>query len=145
VVAVLAIGNVGISILTESARGLASLRRVGLAAFVFDIALVTALVWTYATPQNSLWVIAYVLPLEGALRFGLVGALAAVAVAAVSEPLRQVYVADRLGVTLESSAPARRHEDRGGQVGVRRRPHRDGVLRRAGDPGARRARQSCAV
>jgi signal transduction histidine kinase len=98
-VAVLAVANVAISILTERAPTPAAVRRIGAVAFAIDIAVITGLVWVYTTPTNSLWVIAYVLPLEGALRFGLAGALVAVAVAIVSEPAREYAVTARLGLT----------------------------------------------
>lgn len=96
-VATLGVANVVISILTERAERMDALRRIGVVAFAIDIALVTGLVWTYTTPRNSLWVIAYVLPLEGALRYGLVGALLPLAVALVSEPLREAAAAARYG------------------------------------------------
>src|SRR5512132_1781995 len=64
-VAILAIANLAISVLTERADRPSAVRRIGAAAFAIDIAVITGLVWTYTTPRNSLWVIAYVLPLEG--------------------------------------------------------------------------------
>jgi signal transduction histidine kinase len=100
-VAVLAVANVAVSILTERAQTASGVRRIGAAAFAIDIAVITGLVWTYTTAVNSLWVIAYVLPLEGALRFGLVGALLPLAVAAVSEPLREQAVAIRYGAVAQ--------------------------------------------
>ncbi len=94
-VACLALGNVLVSSLTERATGLRRLRLVGLSAFVLDLVVITGLVWTYATPGNSLWVLAYLLPLEGAVRYRVVGALIPVALNLVSEPLRELYVTVR--------------------------------------------------
>lgn len=94
-VAVLAVSNVLVSVLTERAARTASVRRIGVVAFAIDTAVITGLVWTYTTPTNSLWVIAYVLPLEGALRFGLVGALVPLAIAVATEPAREVALAGR--------------------------------------------------
>jgi len=94
-VAGLALGNVVVSTLTERADGIAELRRIGAAAFVMDLGVINALVWTYTTPTNSMWVLGYILPLEGAVRFQLAGALIAAAVSLVSEPLRELYVSAR--------------------------------------------------
>jgi signal transduction histidine kinase len=92
-VAALAIGNVVVSSLTERADRAERLRVIGILAFVLDIVVITGLVWTYTTPGNSMWVLAYLLPLEGAVRFQLVGALIPLAVSLVSEPLREAYLA----------------------------------------------------
>jgi signal transduction histidine kinase len=100
-VAVLAIANVAVSILTERAQRASAVRRIGAVAFAIDIAVLTGLVWTYTTPRNSLWVIAYVLPLEGALRFGLVGALLPIAVAMASEPMREFAMPARYDVVAQ--------------------------------------------
>jgi len=94
-VAGLALGNVAVSTLTERADRIAKLRRTGAAAFVLDLVVINALVWTYTTPTNSMWVLGYILPLEGAVRFQLAGALIAAAVSVVSEPLRELYVLER--------------------------------------------------
>jgi signal transduction histidine kinase len=91
----LALGNVVVSTLTERASRLDQLRRIGLAAFVLDLAVITGLVWTYATPGNSLWVLSYLLPLEGAVRYQLIGALVPVGLALVAEPLRELYATVR--------------------------------------------------
>jgi signal transduction histidine kinase len=100
-VAVLAIANVVVSIMTERAGRASAVRRIGAVAFAIDIAVITGLVWTYTTPRNSLWVIAYVLPLEGALRFGLVGALLPIAVAVASEPMREFAMSGRYDVVAQ--------------------------------------------
>ncbi len=99
-VAALAIGNVVVSILTERATRVEQLRPVGLAAFVLDLVVITGIVWAYTTPGNSLWVLAYLLPLEGAVRYQLWGALIPVLVTLAVEPLRELYV---------SSVPAHGH------------------------------------
>jgi signal transduction histidine kinase len=98
-VAILAVANVAISILTERTRRVRGLRRIGAVAFAIDIVVVTGFVWTYTTPRNSLWVIAYVLPLEGALRFGLAGALLPIVIAAATEPMREFALSARYGLT----------------------------------------------
>jgi signal transduction histidine kinase len=100
-VAILAIANLAISVLTERADRPSAVRRIGAAAFAIDIAVITGLVWTYTTPRNSLWVIAYVLPLEGALRFGLVGALLPIAIAVATEPMREFALSARYDVVAQ--------------------------------------------
>ncbi|HXF57339.1 MAG TPA: PAS domain S-box protein [Actinomycetota bacterium] len=76
--------------------GLPRLRRVGVLAYAADLGFLTAITWNYThDPQSTVWVVGYVLPLEGAVRYGLGGALVAVAVATLSEPLRELYLADR--------------------------------------------------
>lgn len=94
-VVALAAGNVLISVLAERATRAEQLRPVGLAAFLLDVGIITALVWTYATPGNSMWVLGYLLPLEGAVRYQLVGALPPVFLAMVLEPFRELYVTQR--------------------------------------------------
>ncbi|MFB3738706.1 MAG: sensor histidine kinase [Candidatus Velamenicoccus archaeovorus] len=91
-VAGLALGNVAISALTERASRMPQMGRIGLAAFAMDLGVITGLVWTYTTPGNSLWVLAYVLPLEGAVRYRLRGALIPVVLTLVAEPVRELSV-----------------------------------------------------
>jgi signal transduction histidine kinase len=95
-VAILAIGNVVLSAAVERAVQARQLRWVGIVGFVLDIVVITGLIWTSgASPADPIWVIAYVLPLEGSIRYGLTGALAPVAVNLVSELLRESYLVDR--------------------------------------------------
>ncbi|HZP89821.1 MAG TPA: GAF domain-containing sensor histidine kinase [Actinomycetota bacterium] len=94
-VTALATGNVLISVLTERATRAEQLRPVGLAAFLLDVAIITGLVWTYATPGNSMWVLGYLIPLEGAVRYQLAGALLPVCLAIALEPFRELYVTHR--------------------------------------------------
>lgn len=95
-VAILAIGNVVLSAAVERAVRARQLRWVGIVGFVLDVVVVTGLIWTSgASPADPIWVIAYVLPLEGSLRYGLPGALAPVMVNLASELLRESYLVDR--------------------------------------------------
>ena len=107
-VAVLAIGNVVLSSAVERASRPSQLRWVGMGGFALDIVVITGLIWTSgASPADPVWVIAYVLPLEGAIRYGLPGALAPVAVSLVSEVLREQYLVERFaGHDYMSSAVA---------------------------------------
>lgn len=89
-VAALAIGNVVVSSMTERAERLEQLRRVGFGAYLLDLVVFTGLVWTTTqNPESPAWVIAYLLPLEGAVRYQLAGALAPVGISLVSEPFRE--------------------------------------------------------
>jgi signal transduction histidine kinase len=88
-VAALAVGNLLISMLADRAEDERQLRRVGVWGFLIDIVIVNGLIWATAEPGNSVWAVAYILPLEGAVRFGLGGALAPVAATLGSELLRE--------------------------------------------------------
>jgi signal transduction histidine kinase len=95
-VAVLAIGNVLLSTVVERATRVRQLRWVGICGLALDVLVITGLIWTSgASPADPVWVIAYVLPLEGAIRYGLWGALAPVVVNIVSELVREQYLVDR--------------------------------------------------
>jgi signal transduction histidine kinase len=96
-VAALAVGNTLMSVLVDRAATPEEFRRFGLWAFGLDIVVVLGLVWASRGPDNETWVVAYILPLEGAIRYGLVGALVPVAITAVSEGMREASLADRLG------------------------------------------------
>lgn len=90
-VAVLAIGNVLITLAVERAKRPEDLAPVGFGAFLLDIAVITGLVWIGADrPDDATWVVAYLLPLEGAIRYGLPGALLPVVVNLVSEIAREM-------------------------------------------------------
>ncbi len=94
-VAALAVGNVLISTLTDRARDMDQIRMVGLSAFFLDTLVITGLVWlTTGTSSNPVWVVAYILPLEGAVRYGLAGALVPAGVNLFSEVLRELYLHD---------------------------------------------------
>jgi signal transduction histidine kinase len=92
----LALGNVAITILTRRTQTLEGFRRLGLAAFVFDAMAVFATAWVYSyDPRSPTWVVVYILPLEGALRYQLGGALAVVAFTWINEIAREAYLAAR--------------------------------------------------
>jgi signal transduction histidine kinase len=62
----------------------ASLRRLGVASFLFDAVIACALVWTFAFEQPYVtWAVLFVVPMEAALRYLLRGALAAAAGVAI--------------------------------------------------------------
>jgi signal transduction histidine kinase len=95
-VGILAAGNAVIWLATRRATTVQGMRRIGLAAFAFDAGVLFALAWTFSyDPKDSTWVVIYILPLEGALRYRLAGAIASVAMTLVNETAREVYLAAR--------------------------------------------------
>jgi signal transduction histidine kinase len=96
ILAVLAVGNMVISLAMARIRTLPAVRRLGLAAFSFDAAVTLSLAWAFSyDPKDATWVVLYILPLEGALRYQLQGALVAVAVTLASEVAREAFLAAR--------------------------------------------------
>jgi signal transduction histidine kinase len=99
--AVLAAGNLVITRLARRTATSRSLQRAGLGAFVLDAAVVVGVSWIYSyDPGDNTWVLMYVLPMEGAIRYQLRGAVATIGLAAVSELGREAYV-DALSSTYE--------------------------------------------
>jgi signal transduction histidine kinase len=87
-----ALGNAGIALVLPRLDDEARLRRLGVMAFAMDTAVLFAFVWLFSyDPNDTTWVLLYVLPLEGAIRYQMRGALWALALAAVSEAGREVY------------------------------------------------------
>jgi signal transduction histidine kinase len=94
--AAMALGNLAIWYRTSRARTLADLRRIGFLAYLFDAAVILSLAWLYSyDPTVAVWVVIFVLPLEGAIRYELKGALWSVALALLSETGREAYLAFR--------------------------------------------------
>jgi signal transduction histidine kinase len=92
----LALGNVGAWALTRHPRSARSLELLGVAMFVLDTLALLGFAWAGSyDPRNPSWAVLYVLPLEGAIRYGLLGALAAAAVCLVSEIGREAFLAVR--------------------------------------------------
>lgn len=78
VVALYALVCVGAEVGIRITKRRAGFDRLGMAMLVADVAIASAFVWLYRTdPTSTTWAVLTLLPLEGAVRFGLVGALAA--------------------------------------------------------------------
>ena len=92
-IAALAIGNILITRFAGRTRDVSSFRRIGYAGFSLDMAVILANVWldSYA-PNSTSWTLAFVLPLEGAIRYQMVGAVASIGAFAVSEAVREWYL-----------------------------------------------------
>ena len=92
----LAVGNLAVASGALRARHLDQLRAIGVAAFLLDTSVVLGLLWTTtAAPSDPVWAIGYLLPLEGAARYGLSGALVGATMFGVSEGLREQYLPER--------------------------------------------------
>src|SRR2546423_1918167 len=73
---VLALGNLGLWLWGRTVREPALARVLAVAGLAFDVLVASAFVWLFAFDQESaLWAILFILPLEGAIRFQLKGAL----------------------------------------------------------------------
>jgi signal transduction histidine kinase len=89
----LALANAAVILATRRATRLRDLQVIGMLAFALDVTVTTGFVWNYSyDSDNIVWVAAYILPLEGAIRFQLAGALLAFVVFGASEAFRELYV-----------------------------------------------------
>ena len=92
----LAVGNLAIWLATRRARTPEGLRRVGLVAFGLDAAVILAFTWAFSyDARGPTWVVIYIVPLEGAIRYRLAGAVVSVALTLVNETAREAYLAAR--------------------------------------------------
>jgi signal transduction histidine kinase len=77
----------------RQARRPSDVRWVGVVAFLLDTVVILEWVWVAAhKPSDPAWVMAYLLPIEGALRYGVFGAFAPIPVLLVSEIARESYL-----------------------------------------------------
>jgi signal transduction histidine kinase len=91
-IAALGVGNLFISHAARRAPDDALLRRIGLLAFALDTAVIFTNIWVGSYDRNATgWNLAYILPLEGALRYELSGAYASTAIFFASELAREFY------------------------------------------------------
>jgi signal transduction histidine kinase len=94
----LAVANGAVWYLTNRATTQRQMAWIGVGAFAVDAAVILSLAWVYSySPTFYTWVVIYILPLEGAIRYRLEGALAAVVITLVSETGREAYQAHRFG------------------------------------------------
>jgi signal transduction histidine kinase len=96
IISALAIGNLVVWIQVNRMKSLESLQRLGWFAFLMDAVVIFALAWTYSyDPKGFVWVVIYILPLEGALRYQLEGALVTLGLTLLNEVGREIYLAAR--------------------------------------------------
>ena len=94
----LALGNVAVSMATTRTTSVNAMRWIGIGAFALDSFVLLGMSWLYTyNLRDFTWVVLYILPLEGALRYRLHGALVIVLVTLPSEIGREAWIAHRFG------------------------------------------------
>lgn len=84
--------NLIVAVLLRRVRDEKSLSRLGVGVFLADHLVVIAYTWLYSyTLETNIWVVLYILPLEGALRYGMKGALASLAILTGTETGRDLF------------------------------------------------------
>ena len=90
--ALLAAGNLVVGAAARRAPDAAAMRRVALGALSLDVVAIMALVFVYTFDvETAVWAVTYLLPLEGAVRFQLRGAMATMGIVTVVYAVREVY------------------------------------------------------
>ena len=91
-VVLLAVGNAGAWAALRRGPTLPAARRLQIATLLLDGLVVMGLVFVYTfDADTAMWAVIYILPLEGALKFGLRGALVTIASATLAYTLRELY------------------------------------------------------
>jgi signal transduction histidine kinase len=94
----LAAANLVISVLSFRHLSLRAARLLSAAALTVDVLVVSGFVWLYTFDEvSALWAVLFILPLEGAIRFGLAGALLAWAATAVIYTARELWGSSEYG------------------------------------------------
>ena len=88
----LAVFNVLIMYLLRKSPSMRSLGKMGAASLTMDHLVLITMVWLFSSSlQSTSWVILYIAPLEGALRYGMRGAMGSLAVLGASEVGRDFF------------------------------------------------------
>ena len=91
----LLLSNLFFTQFVRQARKLSDVRWVGAVAFILDTVVILEWVWVAAhKPSDPAWVMTYLLPIEGAIRFGILGAFAPLPIVLVSEITREMYLSN---------------------------------------------------
>lgn len=91
-VGVLAVANLAIWLASRRAADLPAAYRLSYIAMVADIILASGFVWIYTfDPDTALWAVLFIMPLEGAIRFALPGALSAWAAVTILYAAREIW------------------------------------------------------
>lgn len=91
-IGVLVVGNLVGRWALHRARAPLAVRRVALATLGLDVLVATSFIWLWAfDPDSALWAVLFILPLEGAIKFQLVGALGAWALSAALYTAREFW------------------------------------------------------
>jgi signal transduction histidine kinase len=97
-VALLGVANIVIWLISHRRLDLVKATALSIAAITLDILVASGIVWVYAfDPDSALWAVLFILPLEGAIRFGLAGALGAWAAATLLYTLRELWGSRQYG------------------------------------------------
>lgn len=90
--------NLALAVLLRRPPGERRLRRIGATAFACDLAVLTAITWIYSFEKyGATWIILYIGPMEGALRYQMRGAMAPLLLALVTEPVRDLVSSNIYG------------------------------------------------
>lgn len=91
-VALLAVGNVAVMIAHSKIDDVAGRKKLSVASMALDAAVIVGFTFAYTFDEaTSIWALIYIIPLEGAIRFGLKGSIGWMAAAAAAYFLREVY------------------------------------------------------
>lgn len=98
----LVVGNIAVFFASQRITTLSAARTLAGASLSLDLLVISGIVWLYAfDPRSALWAVLFILPLEGAMRFQLQGALATWAGATFIYIGREVWGSERYGYELE--------------------------------------------
>jgi signal transduction histidine kinase len=91
-VGILAVGNLAIWLASRHTGSVRDAFRLSYAAMVFDVLITSAFVWLYTFDSSTaMWAILFIMPLEGAIRFALTGALSAWAAVTILYAAREIW------------------------------------------------------
>ena len=98
----LAVGNIAVLLASNRIRTLTAARRLAGWSLSLDVLVVSGIVWLYAfDPDSALWAVLFILPLEGAVRFQLPGAITTWAGATLLYIGREMWGSERYGYELQ--------------------------------------------
>ena len=98
----LLVGNVGVFFANRTVSTLDSARRLAGASLSLDLIVISGIVWLWAfDPGSALWAVLFIVPLEGAMRFQLRGALVTWLGSTLLYIGRELYGSERYGYELQ--------------------------------------------
>lgn len=98
----LVVGNIAVFFANRRVTNLRSARQLAAASLTLDVIVISGIVWLWAFDHNSaLWAVLFILPLEGAMRFQLRGALLTWFGSTLLYVGRELYGSERYGYALE--------------------------------------------
>lgn len=101
-VGLLVAGNAIVHLTHDRTRTPRQAQVLALSSLSLDVVVVSGIVWVYAfDPVSALWAVLFILPLEGAIRFELRGALGTWFGSALVYTGREIWGSDRYGYPLE--------------------------------------------